>query len=209
MFEQKTIYSFISELADATPLPGGGAVAALNGALSAGLVIMVARITIKGLGKKKTNSLDEEKQKNENISQLNEIIKQAEELKKKLLTGMDEDVKAYEMVVNAYKLPKNTEEEKEKQDKAILSALKVATLIPLQNAEMASKIRELVDVILKIGKKSAFSDSTVARFNAETAINGALANVQINLNDINDEEFKKDINLRVKNIMSFPSFKKI
>jgi len=199
-FAQKSINSFISELSEATAIPGGGAVASLNGALAASLVIMVAGITLKGLAKKKTTSPDEEYQKQQNISQLNEIMSQAKELEKKLLSGIDEDVTAYEIVVNAYKLPKNTEKEIEDRSQAILKALKIATLVPLQNAEMALKVRELVDIILKIGKRATLSDSMVAHLNSDAAIKGALANVEINLNDITDDDFKKDINARVENI---------
>ena len=193
MLEKKSIQTFIDELKDSTPIPGGGAVAALNGVLSAALIIMVSGVTLKSLEKKKINTSEEEAQNKESMDKLKNVISDAEDIKVKLLKGMQDDVNAYEKVMNAYRLPKNTDEEKTMRSKAILEALKTATMVPLQNAKTAVRLSRLCDIMFILGKKSASSDISVSKLNADASIKGSLANVEININDISDEMFKNEV----------------
>lgn len=174
------IAEFVDAIASKTPSPGGGSVAALSGALSAGLVSMVCQLTI---DKKGYEDVNEEMKK---------ILKEARELQKELLNLVDEDAKVYYKVVDAFKLPKNTEEERNIRSKEIQEALKKAAAIPLNCAKNCQKVMELAKFLTKRGNVNAISDSGVAAAMANSGIFGAALNVKINLISINDENFKKE-----------------
>jgi formiminotetrahydrofolate cyclodeaminase len=172
---------FLSRTASSDPVPGGGSVSALGAAMAAALSEMVARITI---GKKGFESYEKE---------MLEIVQTARRLRTKLVEDIDRDSDAYAQVLKAYRLPNDTEEQKNKRSQAIQDGLKQAALIPLGVAKDASELLDLAEKVAVRGNKNAVTDAAVAAMMARGAILGALLNVKINLKSIKDLSFVKDV----------------
>jgi len=177
MLVKKTVRSFISELASDSAAPGGGSASALTGCLAAALTKMVCNL-----------SLDEKKFK-EALPEIKTICEQASILLERLISAVDEDANAFNEVMNAYKLPKTTEEEKGIRLETIQNSLKKASLMPLTVAGDCLEALKLSQQILPIGNPNAVSDAAVAGLMAYAAVQGALCNVKINLGFIKDAEF--------------------
>ena len=168
---------FVATTESGEPVPGGGSISALCGSLSAALAAMVSRLTI---GKKKYADVQEQMEK------LAEKLSHASTL---LLKAVDMDSDAYDQVFQAYKLPKDTDEQKDARSFAIQQALKHAAAVPFSVASMVDTfLPDIVDVAT-FGNQNAITDAYVASLCARAAILGAGANVRINLTSINDEEF--------------------
>ncbi len=193
MFINKSLKEYIAATASGEPTPGGGSVAALVGSLGGALTNMVNNLTV---GKKAYEELSEEiKSKIANNSK--EVEKRIEDL-----TGIvDEDTKAFDKVMEAFKLPKETDEEKIARTKAIQEGYKVALEVPLRCAEKCLRILELQDVFANYGNVNAITDVGVGTLLAYSGLEGALFNVTINLGSIKDEEFKKEVSAKVDNIL--------
>jgi len=131
-----TINEFTQLVSSESPVPGGGSIAALSGALSAALAEMVANLTV---GKKKYADYKEE---------MMVIINKASALKEKLLNNIEEDSLAYNKVMEAYKLPQKTEEEKLHRMEEIEKGLKIAALVPLEVAETSFEVLPLAVLLL-------------------------------------------------------------
>jgi formiminotetrahydrofolate cyclodeaminase len=171
--------SFLDDLRAATSAPGGGAAAAVTGAMGCGLFQMVAGITL--MLPRFTEGRDK----------LEEIRLASERLYGKLLALADEDAKAYKSVESAFKLPKATPEEKARRRKAIQEAFVGATTSPLKTAEVCIEAMELVPGLLEYGNPNAITDVAVGFLLLEAAMHGAAMNAEINLASIQDEEFKQ------------------
>lgn len=176
-----TINEFAKIVASESPVPGGGSIAALCGALSAALAEMVANLTV---GKKKYADSKEE---------MMDIISKASLLKVKLLNYIEEDSLAYNMVMEAYKLPKGTEEEKCFRRDRIQGGLKVAASVPLKVAETSFEIFPLVEAVVLRGNSSSVTDALVGAMMARTGVLSAILNIRINLDSIKDDEFVKSL----------------
>jgi formiminotetrahydrofolate cyclodeaminase len=172
-----TINEFAKIVASDSPVPGGGSIAALCGALSAALSEMVANLTVT---KKKYADSKEE---------MNAIINKASQLRDKLLNYIEEDSLAYKKVMEAYKLPKETEEEKCLRLERIQEGLKVAASVPLEVAETSFEIFPLVEVVVLRGNSSSVTDALVGAMMARTGVLSAILNIRINLESIKDGEF--------------------
>ncbi len=162
-------------MAAATAAPGGGSAAAYAGAMGAALVAMVAGLTI---GKKKYAAVEAEMQ----------VIRvQAEELRKELTDAVEDDSAAFEVVMGAFKLPKETEE----QQKARAAAIQIATInaayVPLQTVKNAVRLMELATRCAKDGNLNAISDAMSGAVMARAALTAAGYNVRINLNSLEDK----------------------
>lgn len=178
MFVDLPINVFLDTVASGEPTPGGGSVSALCGALSAALAEMVARITAG-----KTN--DEEIRK-----KMAEILESVSKLKKLFAEDIDRDSAAYEAVMKAYKMPKETDREKKERQIAVQEALKEAARVPLEVAEMGIRVLGLAEILVKEGTQNAITDAAVGALLARSAIIGALYNVRINLLSIKDASFR-------------------
>jgi len=189
-FSDKTLQAFLDEVASAEPAPGGGSVAALSGALGASLVAMVCRLTI---GKKGYEAVSAEMQA---------ILPRAEALQRELRDLMQADTDAYARVMDAYKLPKQTDAEKAARTRAIQNALKHASDIPLRVAELCAQVLELARPVAEKGNKNAASDGGVGALMAEAGLRGAAFNVSINLGAINDEAFVREHRARVQQLLA-------
>jgi glutamate formiminotransferase/formiminotetrahydrofolate cyclodeaminase len=167
--------SFIDELAAPTPTPGGGSAAAYAGAMGAGLVAMVAGLTI---GKKKYAEVEAEMQA---------IRVVAENLRAELTHAVDDDAAAFEVLMVTFKLPKDTDEQKEARNAAIFNATLNAAHIPLHAAEDVLKVMELALKCAKHGNLNAISDSMSGFAMSRAALTAAGYNVRININSLEDK----------------------
>jgi len=170
------ITEYLEKAAEGTAVPGGGSVAALNASLAAGLIEMVANLTI---GKKGYEAVEEE---------MKDISRESNELRDKLTSAIDRDASAYSEVMAAFKLPKATAQEKELRKQVIQRAFKHAALVPMEVANQAVKVIDLAGRAVDGGNRNAVTDGVVAAMNARTAVLAALYNVKINLASIEDDE---------------------
>lgn len=172
---------FANELSMDSPAPGGGSASALCGALSAALSSMVANLTV---GKKGYESAEQE---------MKELAVRAQVLKDELLKAVDEDTRVFNKVMDAFRLPKATEEQVKDKEAAVEVAAKEATLIPLAVLERSIPLLELAKIVAMKGNRNSLSDAGVAGLIAEAAARGAYYNVKINLPNIRDEVFKEEV----------------
>ena len=177
MLSQKNLTAFLDELASNTPAPGGGSVASLAGALGSALTTMVCNLTI---GKKKYALVEAE---------MKSIIPRSEELRKHFTRLIDEDTEAFNKVMEAYGLPKETEDQKALRNAAIQEATKEATLVPLEVMKHSIDAMALVQIVAEKGNMNSISDAGVSTLMLRAACEGAALNVNINLNGIADTEF--------------------
>ncbi|MFY9189516.1 MAG: cyclodeaminase/cyclohydrolase family protein, partial [bacterium] len=168
-------------LASAAPAPGGGSASALAGALAAALVNMVANLT---QGKEKF-AADEE--------YMSQLIQAAAVVRRQLAELMEEDTLAFQQVMAAFKLPRETAAEKEHRQARIQATMIHAAQVPLKTAETALRVLELSQIAAEKGNPSAVSDAGVAALLAQAAVEGAALNVKINLGSIKDQAAKSDL----------------
>ena len=177
---------FVEQLAASTATPGGGSAAAASGAMAAGLATMVASMS---RGKKAYVQYEPE---------LSDAIARLSQLREELKTAIDADANSYNAVMNAYKAAKSSAE----GDGLIDAALKQATSVPLSVAERAREVAEIADKLKPITNPNMKSDLTTASALARAAIEGALANVEINLESVKDQHFAGEIRKRAITIKS-------
>ncbi len=188
MMTSKTVNDFINDVASSSPAPGGGSVAALAGTLGIALTSMVCNLTI---GKKKY--LDVE-------SEIKEVLKRSETLRASLTTLIDEDTEAFNAVMNAMSLPRETEEQKKERAAAIQKATKNATEVPIRVMNLCEDALTLTMTVAEKGNTNSVSDAGVAALMLYAACLGAKLNVQINLGGINDSAFVRDTSSRAEKI---------
>ena len=186
MLTNLTITEYFEKTASGEPVPGGGSIAALSAAAAASLSEMVANLTI---GKKGYESVDAE---------MKEIAEAASGLRDKLIQDIDNDPEAYQQVMAAFKLPKMTQDEKNRRARAIQDGLKNAALIPMGVAEDAFKTMDLIEKVVKKGNTNAVTDGAVAAMAARTAVMAALYNVKVNLASIKDYVFVEKLTQKVQ-----------
>ena len=175
--KDQTIQDFLNETASNNPVPGGGSISALNGAIATALAEMLANLTI---GKK--NYLE--------VEHKMKVTTQEMSLQRTLFFGaIDRDAEAYKLVFDAYKLPKITEEEKTSRVNQIQEATKQAALIPMEIAQRAFDLMDTIEFTTRKGNKNAVTDGCISMMTCRTAVLGALLNVRINLGGIKDAEF--------------------
>lgn len=188
--KDQSVEAYLSALAAATPTPGGGSVSALVAALSVALSRMVAGLAI---GKQGYEDRQDE---------LRQLEKRAEFLQRRLLTLADEDSTAYDRVVAAMRLPKNSEAEKRSRVEAMQSAYRHATEVPLETVERCVEALELAREAAVKGNRSASTDCGVAVLLAEAAIRGAALNVRVNLASLRDEKYRAEAEARLKSSLA-------
>ncbi|HIC93096.1 MAG TPA: methenyltetrahydrofolate cyclohydrolase [Anaerolineae bacterium] len=187
---EKPVTAFLDELASSAPAPGGGSVAALSGALGAALVSMVCNLTV---GKKKYAAVEEE---------IKGLLARSEALRQELINLLEEDVRVYTKVSQAYKMPRATEEEKRARAEAIQDALKEATAVPMAVAEACVKVLDLCTPVAEKGNVMAVSDAGIAALMAEAGLRSAALNVLINLGAIKDEAFVAENRAKLEGLLA-------
>lgn len=177
MFAEMTLREYLDRLASSDPTPGGGAAAAITGAQGAALVSMVCNLTV---GKEKFKAVEAE---------IKEVLAESEALRAKLLQLADEDAAAFGKVSEAYRMPKDTPEQKAARSAAIQEALKGAEAVPMQIMEACLQVMRLAVVAATKGNPNLISDAAVAGILAHAGLLSAADNVRINLRYIKDETF--------------------
>lgn len=174
MYLEGKFKEYVDDLAAAKPAPGGGSAAAVVGALGVSLLSMVANFTI---GKEKYKGVEPE---------IRKILSSSEKLRARLEELVDEDVAAYQKVSAAYKMAKDTEEQKKARTEAIQAALRTAMAAPLAVCRNLSEAMKLCQPLLEKGNANLVSDVGVGAEFIASAFTSALLNVEINLASIND-----------------------
>ena len=182
------VKEFIDKVTGNDPVPGGGSVSALNGSLAASLAAMVANLTV---GRKKYAEVNDE---------MEELSARLTGLSAQLLNDVDRDAEAYNRVFAAFKLPKETNEEKAVRTEAIQRETKYAAEVPMEVARTAHAMLPLIDTVARKGNSNAVTDACVAMMCARTAVLGALLNVRINLTSITDEAFVKEMSAEAERL---------
>jgi glutamate formiminotransferase/formiminotetrahydrofolate cyclodeaminase len=178
---QPTRSDFLDALADATPTPGGGSASAYAAASAAALVCMVARLTI---GKKAYAQVEGE---------MEQVLQKAEALRVSLRDAVEQDAKAFNAVMAAFKMPKSTSSEKTVRDQAIEKTTLGAAMVPLQVAGQAVEVMELAVQVVAHGNLNAISDGASAAALAQAALRSAGYNVKINAASLSDKPTAKDL----------------
>src|SRR5262249_44756703 len=193
------VREFCNETLSDSPAPGGGSVAALMGALGASLGGMVANLSA---GKRGWD---------DKLEYFSSWAVKAQQLKDELLSLVDEDTHAFNRVMDAFGLPKNSPEEKTARSAAIQEATKHAAEIPLKVMETAAKSYDLLSEMADNGNPASVSDVGVGALATRACIEGAAMNVRINLGQLKDEKFKIRLRERVQKVSadSEMQFKKI
>ena len=193
MLIEMSLKDYILEAASGNPTPGGGSVSALAGSLGAALTQMVGNLTF---DKKSYAELDDETK--------NRLQKNFTILKDKmniLSDIVDEDSNAFDDVLVAFKMPKDTEDEKNLRTSAIQAGYKHALEVPLKCAEECLSILKLQLVFAKYGNVNAITDVGVGALLGHSGLEGALLNVKINLLSIKDQDYKLEIDQKMGAIL--------
>jgi formiminotetrahydrofolate cyclodeaminase len=187
MPNKTTLKSFLDELASSSPAPGGGSVAALAGAVGAALTSMVCNLTI---GKKKYADVEGEMKK---------IVKQSEELREQFTALIEKDAEAFNKVMEAFGLPKESDAQKALRSAAIEAATKEATMVPLEVMKHCIDAMALAQSVAAKGNRNSVSDAGVSALMLHAACESAALNVRINLNGLADSEF---VNWKTEEVIS-------
>ena len=171
------IEEFLDALASQAATPGGGGAAAIIGAMGAALVSMVCNLTI---GKKKYAEVEAE---------MKDVLAKTEALRRRLTDMIEDDAKAFDAVMGAYGMAKETDQQKAARDKAIQAALKLATDVPLACARAAREVIDLAAIAADKGNLNVISDAGVAVLAAHAALRSAALNVLTNTRMITDKRF--------------------
>ncbi len=176
-----TCTGFADETASESPAPGGGSISAYMGSLAAALGTMVANLSSHKAGW------------DERWEEFSVWAEKGQAMKDALLHLVDEDTNAFNKIMDAFGLPKKTDEEKAARSAAIQEATKYATEVPFHTMQEAFKTFDIVQAMAEIGNPNSVTDAGVGALCARSAVLGAHLNVQINASSLKDEAFKKDI----------------
>lgn len=172
-FRRDTINEFVDKLASSSPVPGGGGAAALSAALSSALSSMVFNLTV---GKKSYEALDGDKQL---------IIKKALEdciiKTEEFLQYINKDAEAFSSLMDAYKFPKESEEEKQLREQKIQQGLYNSMMIPFHLAEETVKFMETISIAAEYGNVNVITDAGVSVIMAYATIESCILNVMVNV----------------------------
>jgi glutamate formiminotransferase/formiminotetrahydrofolate cyclodeaminase len=180
--------AFAEETSSESPAPGGGSISAYVGALGASLGAMVANLSSHKRGW------------DDRWEEFSDWAQKGMYYQEKMLFLVEEDTKAFNKIMEAFGLPKNSDEEKAARSKAIEDASKYAMEIPFRTAELAFESMEVMAKMVEIGNPNSITDAGVGVLCARTAVLGAAMNVRINASGIKDKAFTEDLVSRVNEI---------
>ena len=190
MIKDNTLERFLDDLASKSSTPGGGSAAAVMGAMGAALVSMVANFTV---GKKGYEAVSDD---------MVALLARSEKYRGQFVEMIQKDIDAFNGVMAAYGMARDTDDDKKARAEAIQAALKTATDVPLECAVLCLDVIELSRQAAEKGNKNVISDAGVAVLAAEAALGSAALNVYINIGNIKDEDFVNDRRQRLEAIMS-------
>ena len=175
------LVAFADETASESPAPGGGSISAYVGTLGISLATMVANLSAHKRGW------------DDRWEEFSEWAEQGQAIKNKLLLLVDEDTAAFNKIMDAFGLPKDSDAEKAARSEAIQAATKYAIEIPFQVMETVYESFEVIEAMVEVGNPNSITDAGVGALCTRTAIMGAFMNVKINTGDLKDKEFVADI----------------
>lgn len=185
-----TVKAFGRELADASPAPGGGSVAALAGSMAAALGAMVARLTV---GKSRYKDA---------WSIMEEVRDHCDALQESLLELVDHDANAYNRVVAAYRLPKTSTQEQSLRSAAITKANREAAEVPLSTLETIARLVPQLRQVVEHGNPNCITDAGVAVQMMRTGAIGAAYNVHINLSGLGNAKLAEQLKTRTEGLLN-------
>lgn len=186
----KSLQSFIDEISSSSPTPGGGSVSAFCGLLGTSLGLMVCNLTI---GKKKYENVQDEIQK---------IKNDLETFKEEFIQLYDKDSRAFDKVMEAFKLPKETDEEKSRRTNEIENATIEATEVPIEVIKLCLDTLPNLIRLSEIGNQNSLSDAGVAIQLMKSCAEGAMMNVLINTKSLNDRDRAMNLVLKAAQIIT-------
>lgn len=188
LFKDMAVGQFMDKLASDAAAPGGGSAAAMAGTMGCSLISMVANLTI---GKEKFKKHEE---------QVKEILVKSEKLRERLVSAADEDAKAFNSVMDALKMPKETDEEKAKRKEMLQQAFKGAATKPMEIGQMCVDVLGLAWELHDKSNPHALSDIGVGALMAYAGLEGAILNVEINIPSIKDEDFVEEMKEKIEQL---------
>ncbi|MEE3420006.1 MAG: cyclodeaminase/cyclohydrolase family protein [Lachnospiraceae bacterium] len=187
--KEETLENFTAALASSAPVPGGGGVSALVGALAVSLGSMTASLTV---GKKRYADVED---------RMKEMISDAEELRSRLLGLIDEDAEGFSNLMEVMKMPRTTEEERSAREFAMDGALKMSGMVPLKIMRSAADVIDLLEEIADKGSRAVLSDAGCGASLARSAMECAALNVYANTKYMKDREAAKKMNTEVIDLL--------
>jgi formiminotetrahydrofolate cyclodeaminase len=176
----RTVRDFCAALASGAPVPGGGGAAALAGALAAALASMTLNYTV---GRKRFERVEAE---------MRALLARADTIRGELLDLVERDADAYQAVVDAQGLPKDSPDQAAERDRAVQRALADAVRVPLRAAVLAADVLALCEPVAERGNQRLISDVGVAALLADAALQSAALNVRVNLADLRDGRLESE-----------------
>ncbi len=173
--------AFADETSSESPAPGGGSVSAYLGSLGISLAAMVANLSSHKRGW------------DDRWEEFSDWAKKAQEIKDELIHLVDEDTHSFNKIMEAFRLPKESPEEKAARSQAIQDATKYAIEVPMRTLEYSVKAMDVIEAMVEIGNPNSVTDAGVGALCARSAAIGAYYNIRINTGDLKDEEFKKKV----------------
>ena len=183
-----SLQEFANETASESPAPGGGSIAAYMGSLGISLATMVANLSAHKKGWDKR------------WKEFSAWAEKGQKIKDDLLYLVDEDTNAFNKIMEAFSLPKSSEQEVKFRSEAIQNATKYATEVPLKTMILAYSSFPIIKAMAEIGNPNSISDTGVGALCARSAVIGAYMNVRINAAELKDEAFKKEILAKAEKI---------
>ena len=174
IYAKEPLQTYLDDAASGKPAPGGGSVSACVGALGAALVSMVCNLT---RGREKFAAVE---------AQVQDLVVRSETARARLEQLLQDDTVAYNGVIDAYRLPKRTEEQQAARHRAIQDGLIVAANVPLEIVRVALEVCRLAKTAAEIGNPAAVTDAGIGAILGEAAVQGASLNVEINMASIDD-----------------------
>jgi len=182
--------AFVDEVSRDTPAPGGGSIAALAGALGAALASMVSNLSI---GKGEFDARYQE---------LCELAEAAQAAKDELVHAIDADTAAFNEVIAAMQMAKDTPEQVAARSRAIQAGYRSAARVPLRTAQLCQDVLKLCRAAANIGNRAVMSDAGVGALMAYAGVRGAIHNVRINLPHTGDEDFVTEMESELATLLS-------
>lgn len=176
-----SLTEFADETASESPAPGGGSISAYMGAMGVALATMVANLSSHKRGW------------DDRWEEFSAHAEKGQRIQQEFIRLVDEDTDAFNQIMNAFGLPKSTEEEKAARTTAIQEATKNAMLVPYRVIEQAHQAMPLAKLMAEIGNPNSVSDAGVGALALRSAAIGAYLNVKINAGGLNDEDFKNTL----------------
>ncbi|HHT9121032.1 MAG TPA: cyclodeaminase/cyclohydrolase family protein [Candidatus Hypogeohydataceae bacterium YC41] len=180
LYTKEPLERYLEDAAAGTPTPGGGSVSALVGALATTMASMAANMTV---GRPEFKEVE---------APLNEMAFDIQRMRKEFLELMHKDMDAYQSVLDTYRLPKSTPEEKSFRSQAIQAALKGAMEVPLHTARLSLNLLEHANKMVDMSNPNLLGDVIVAAVLAKAAFTGGRVNVEVNLSLIKDKDLVKN-----------------